>query len=101
MKRYKFQALVTLGLPRGGEAADQLRRVVVRGHHHDTGSSRFFNALVTKNTGDSLWPEEDPVIMTIVLVGDNPREYFDVGDEFAFWLGGDTGHGVVTRRLFV
>jgi hypothetical protein len=39
--------------------------------------------------------------MTIVLVGDNPREYFDVGDEFAFWLGGDTGHGVVTRRLFV
>ncbi len=56
MKRYKFQALVTLGpAPDGGLAAmnsGQMRRVVVRGHHHDTGGSKFFGALVTKQGGD-------------------------------------------------
>jgi hypothetical protein len=105
VKRYKFQALVTLGPARpGGLAAapgGQMRRVVVRGRHHDTGSSKFFSALVTKQGGDQPWPEEDPVIMTVALMGDDPGEYFEVGDSFAFWLGHDTGRGVVTRRLFI
>jgi hypothetical protein len=39
--------------------------------------------------------------MTIALTGDDPGEYFEVGDSFAFWLGHDTGRGVVTRRLFI
>jgi hypothetical protein len=34
-------------------------------------------------------------------MGDDPREYFEIGDSFAFWLGHDLGRGVVTRRLFV
>lgn len=105
MKRYKFQALVTLGPARdAGLAAmhgGQTRRVVVRGHHHDTCSSKFFSALVTKQGGDLPWPEQDPVIMTVALMGDDPGEYFEIGDSFAFWLGHDMGRGVVTRRLFV
>jgi hypothetical protein len=51
--------------------------------------------------GHRSWPEEDPVIMTVALVGDDPGEYFEPGDHFAFWLGHDLGQGVVTRRLFV
>lgn len=108
MKRYKFQALVTLGErdePRNPGPADmpggQLRRVVVHGQHHKTGCTKFFNALVTDSGEGSRWPEEDPVIMTIMLVCDEPREYFDIGDSFSFWLGRDRAHGVVTRRLFV
>jgi hypothetical protein len=50
---------------------------------------------------DRTWPEEDPVIMTVALMGDDPGEYFEPGDHFAFWLGHDLGQGVVTRRLFV
>jgi hypothetical protein len=41
------------------------------------------------------------MIMTIVLAGDEPREYFEVGDAFTVWPGRDLGRGIVTRRLFV
>ena len=105
MKRYKFQALVTLGSARdsalGTLGGGQMRRVVIRGRNHDTGTSRFFSALVTKNGGDRTWPEEDPVLMTVALMGDDPGEYFEPGDHFAFWLGHDLGQGLVTRRLFI
>jgi hypothetical protein len=39
--------------------------------------------------------------MTIVLMCDDPGEYFGIGDSFSVWLGSDLGRGVVTRRLFV
>lgn len=104
MKRYKFQALVTLALPEDGAPtmmpAGQARRMVVQGQRHDTGGSRFFSALVTKNGGDPAWPDGHMVV-TIALVGDEPREYFEAGDSFGLWLGNDLGRGVVTRRLFV
>jgi hypothetical protein len=74
--------------------------MVVHGQHHDTGGSRFFSALVTKNGGDPAWPDGHMVV-TIVVVGDQPREYFEAGDSFGLWLGNDLGRGVVTRRLFV
>jgi len=105
VQRYKFQALVTLGSPQdGGPAAmprGEMHRLVVRGRNHDTGGSKFFSALVMRNGEDARWADNDPVIMTIVLVGDHPRQYFEVGDQFAFWLGHDLGRGIVTRRLFV
>jgi len=41
------------------------------------------------------------MVVTIALVGDEPREYFEAGDSFGLWLGNDLGRGVVTRRLFV
>jgi hypothetical protein len=41
------------------------------------------------------------MVVTIVLVGDEPREYFEAGDSFGLRLGSDLGHGIVTRRLFV
>jgi len=105
MKRYKFQALVTLGPPpdrgQGAMLADTMRRMVVRGQHHVTGGSRFFSALVKKSGDSPAWAEDDQVIVTVVLVGGDPRDYFDIGDSFALWLGRDLGSGVVTRRLFV
>ena len=105
MKRYKFQALVTLGPAQdsalGTLGGGQARRVVVRGRRHETGTSRFFTALVTKNGGDRTWPEEDPVLMTVALMGDDPGEYFEPGDHFAFWLGHDPGQGAAIPRLFV
>jgi hypothetical protein len=105
MKRYKFQGLVTLAPPRergpGAMQPGKLRRMVVRGQNHDTGGSRFFNALVSKSYETPRWPENDPMIVTVVLVGDDPRGYFDVGDRFGLWMGSELGSGVVTRRLLV
>jgi hypothetical protein len=103
-KRYKFQALVSLPATMDGEvqpdAGGQTRRVCIRGEHHATGSSRFFNAIVSSDGGQTRWAR-DNLIMTVTLVSDEPRQYFDVGDKFTFWLGSDLGLGVVTRRLFV
>jgi hypothetical protein len=37
----------------------------------------------------------------VVLTGAHLPDYFAVGAQFSLWLGGDVGHGVLTRRLFV
>jgi hypothetical protein len=105
VKRYRFQALVTLGdSPEGSPAAmpgGQTRRVVLHGHNHKTGQGQFFSAMATRNGEIPPWADRDPVVMTVVLQCDDPRDYFDIGDTFAFWLGSDRARGVVTRRLFV
>lgn len=101
MERYKFQALVRLGPARAPVLDGQMQRGVVQGQHHETHDRRFFSALVTKNIERPPWPEPDPVIMTVILRGDDPAEYFGAGDQFALWLGDDQIRGVVTRRLFV
>jgi hypothetical protein len=48
MKRYKFQALVTLGSPRDGHPAamrDGLpQRLVLRGQRHETGTRKVLRA---------------------------------------------------------
>jgi len=105
MKRYKFQAFVTLA-PRQDRGPDTMvegksRRMVVRGQHHETGGGKFFSALVTRSDEAQLWPEDNHVIVTVALVGDEPRQYFEVGDSFALWVGSELGSGVVTRRLFI
>jgi hypothetical protein len=104
MKRYKFQAVVTLDPPVPRAAAvrpGQARRMVVRGSHHDTHGSQLFSALVTEAGEESSRRDDNHVIMTIALACADPSGYFEVGDHFALWLGGDIGHGVVTRRLFI
>jgi len=108
MKRYKFQALVTLGPQHHGkDQADTgipgglTTRLVVRGQRHQTGTNKYFCALATRSGEDLRWSDDSHMIMTIVLVGDEPREYFGVGDMFTVWMGRDLGRGIVTRRLFI
>ena len=101
MKRYKFQALVTLDPSATGAAvrAGQPRRMVVRGSRQPPAASS--SALVAPASEHSPRAGDDHVIMTVTLACADPSEYFGIGDHFALWLGGDIGHGVVTRRLFV
>ena len=103
MKRYKFQALVTLDPSATGAAirADQPRRMVVRGENHETHGRQLFSALVAPASEHSPRAGDDHVIMTVTLARADPSECFGIGDHFALWLGGDIGRGVVTRRLFV
>lgn len=105
MHPYKFKALVTLGQPRDESLAEVRpglpHRMVVRGQHQQTHSSKFFSALVMNNGEGPPSQPDGSVMLTVALAGDDAREYFDIGASFSLWLGNDIGRGVVTRRMFV
>ncbi len=104
MKRYKFRALVTLDRQPDGETpipVGGVQRFVLRSKHHQTHDSQVFSALVTNNGEDSIPMTAGHVMVTVTLMGDEPRQYFEIGDHFSLWRGRDVGSGVVTRRLFV
>lgn len=112
LRPYKFQAFVTVsppeedspdGLPPTAAAElppGRIRRMTVRGEHHATHGSHFFSALVANSGDSSEWIGDNHAIVTVMLTGDDPAEYFSAGDHFALWLGHDIADGVVTRRLF-
>lgn len=103
MKRYKYQALVTL-LPKHDSQEAPLPgptcRMVVRARDHETGASKMFSALVTTSE-DSLLPGNSHIIVTLEVLGDDARVYLSPGEGFVLWRGWDVGRGVVTRRIFV
>lgn len=102
MKRYKYQALVTL-LPDDGGAPPALpaatTRMVIKAEHRKTHASKLFSSLVTID--DTLVPRTTGVTVTFVVLGDDAGEYLAAGARFALWNGHDLGLGVVTRRVFV
>ena len=104
MRRYKYQALVTL-LPQhdhGQEAPlpGPVCRMVVRARHHETHCGKIFSTLVTTIDDDTL-PGKTHLIVTMVVLGDDARDYLSPGEQFSLWRGYDVGYGVVTRRKFV
>lgn len=103
MKRYKYQALVSLP-PQDVAGLKALSpgsacRMVIRGRHHETGASRLFSALITPRA-DTI-PGDSHIVLVITVVDDDAGDYLGAGEEFALWRGHDIGHGVVTRRVFV
>jgi len=101
MKRYKYQALVTL-LPDDGGAPPALpatTRMVIKAEHRETHASKMFSSLVTID--DTLASRNTGVNVTFVVLGDDAGEYLATGECFALWNGHDLGLGVITRRVFV
>ena len=105
MKRYKYQALVTLyaGSDRRPDArlGPAPRRMVLRGQNPETRRSQLFTALVSCDDGGPFRPGSPQLLVTLRLAGDDVANYFDIGGHFDLWLGGRVGRGVITRRLFV
>ena len=105
MKRYKFQALVTMGGDGDGGPRVMLgsapRRLVLRGWNDETGHSQVFSALVSSEDEVPFRPHGHQMLATLRLAGDDVADYLHIGARFDLWLGSDVGHGVVTRRLFV
>jgi hypothetical protein len=103
MKRYKYQALVRLFAARESGCVPALPgpacRMVVRARHHETHAGKLFSALVAASS--DRMPGGGCVIVTVTVLGDDARDYLAAGAEFTLWRGGDIGHGVVTRRVFV
>lgn len=105
MKRYKYQALVTLYDSGTGGPAVQLspspRRMVIRSRNHDSGDTQVFAALVACEEDDGpLRLRGRRRLATLRLAGDDVADHIGIGDHFDLWLGSDVGEGVVTRRLF-
>lgn len=98
MKRYKYQGTITL-TPAPGSEPVLAGRVVVRAQHRQTHASRMFSALVTQG-GDSP-PGDAERVVTMVVLGDDTGDYLAPGEDFVLWRGGEIGHGVITRRIFV
>ena len=82
-KPYKFQAFVTAIPQQGGTAAGsavraetalppgQIRRMAVRGEHHETHDTHLFSALVA-NSGDSAEGIGDnDAVVTVTLSADD------------------------------
>ena len=105
MKRYKFQALVTLYAGSDGNPYPKLgsapRRMVLRGRSDKTRRSQFFTALVSCDDDGPFRPGSPRVLVTLRLAGDDVADYLGIGDHFGLWLGNEAGKGVVTRCLFV
>ena len=106
MKRYKFQALVTMRGEGDGSPRIRLdsapRRMVLRGRNEESGRSQMFSTLVSCDDGTPFRPDSRQLLVTLRLTGDDDvTDYLGIGGHFDLWLGGVVGAGVVTRRLFV
>jgi hypothetical protein len=105
VKRYKFQALVTLYPPQDGEPGVKLGpapcRMVLHAQNGETRRNQVFSALVASDDDGPFRPGGSKVLVTLRIVGDDVGDYLTIGSRFHLWLGGDVGLGVVTRRLFV
>jgi hypothetical protein len=105
VKRYKFQALVTLtGQEESGPGphlGPEPHRMVVCGRDEETKRSQFFSALISCDDDEPFRPGGCQRLVTMRLAGDDVASYFGIGGHFDLWLGDDIGQGIVTRRLFV
>ncbi len=105
MEQYKFQALLKLGTAGadGGAAvtAGRTQRALVRAGQPGGAGSIFFPALVTSYGDGAEWLPVEDMLVTIVVRGDHPRDYLEVGESFSLWRGQDVASGVVTRHLYV
>jgi hypothetical protein len=106
MRRYKYQALVRFAPHQGGGAEATLhgptRRVVVQARNHDTGGTKLFSALITPGDLESAFRlEDEEAFLRLEVLGEDVSDYLAAGEQFDLWRGGNVGHGVVCRRLFV
>jgi hypothetical protein len=105
MRLYKYQALVRFA-PHDGDSAEATLHgptcMVVRAHHHDAGGSKLFSALITPGDIESaLQLGDEEAILRLEVLGEDVTDYLAPGEQFDLWRGGNVGHGVVSRRLFV
>ena len=105
MKRYKFQALVTLtGQENAGPGVHlgpEPHRMVVRGRDEETRRSQFFSALISCDDDGPFRLGDRGVLVTLRSAGDDVTDHLGIGRHFGLWLGRDVGEVVITRLLFV
>ena len=105
MKRFKYQAIVSLYPPQpdGLQASlpAQTRCLVVRAHNPDTHRTKLFRCVVTAADERPLAPGDARRVVTVQVNGDDARDYVHPGDHFELWFGTDIGQGIVSRQMFI
>jgi hypothetical protein len=103
MRRYKYQAVITLAAGHDGGQSSALPspvcRAVVRAFSHEAHCNKLFSALISCDDGEP--PQDSSLHVTMVVLGDDVADCLGPGESFVLWRGGDVGHGTVTRRVFV
>lgn len=103
MKRYKYQALVTL-YPESDVPDRHLgaspRRMVLRCRNSESGDSQMFTTLVSCDDNEPVAPGSPHTLATLRLSGDDVTDCLGTGSHFSLWLGHNIGEGIITRRLF-
>jgi hypothetical protein len=105
MKLYRFRALLRLDPAGDGEAALEYpcgthSLMVVAGRLGRPGETRYFPAAIYRVDGQPLRRGEPSAVVTIEIADDEAGEFLDAGQPVTVWNGADTGHGVVSRRVF-
>jgi hypothetical protein len=104
VKRYKYQALVTM-YPEASGAGAQLdrspRRMVLRCPNGKSPDRQVFTVLISCDDTDPFDAGSSNVLATLRLVGDDDADCLSSGSHFSLWLGRDVGEGTITRRLFI
>jgi len=103
MKRFRYQALVTLYPPQQGGLPASLpaetRCLVVRAEDQQTHRSKLFSSVLMTADDQPLRPGDARRVVTLQVNGDDARQFMRPGGEFALWFGTDVGHGTVSRQL--
>ena len=65
----------------------------------NAGSIRYFPAEISWDRGQWLHPG-DRAWVTVTVTDDDAGAYFDAGQRFTLWSGGDVGHGLIARKVY-
>lgn len=108
MGQFRFRALITLDRTERRPSAPWRPAPPYPNHTHalmiearplrGIGSPRHFTAELNWDSEAPLHPG-DRAVVTITVADDAARAFFDAGQRFTIWSGGDVGHGVIARRV--
>jgi hypothetical protein len=108
VQQESFRALITLDPaepspaaldPAAGEYPNPTRDLAIGVRPLDNaGAFRYFPAEICWDSGQQRHPG-DHAMVTITVTDNQAGAYFDVGQHFTLWSGGDIGHGTVFRRI--
>lgn len=109
MRQFRFRALITLDRaeprpsalrPPARQYPNHTRALMIEARPlRGIGGSRYFPAELSWDSERPLHPG-DRAVVTITVTDGEARAFFDAGQRFTIWSGGDVGHGVISRRVF-
>jgi hypothetical protein len=109
VRQARFRALITLdpaepcpaGLhPPAQQYPNHTHALMIRVRSlRSTGSIRYFPAEICWDSERPLRPG-DHAVVTITVTDDEASAFFDAGQRFALWSGGDVGHGTISRKVY-
>ena len=109
MRQLRYRALIALNpaVPRPAGPQSPARQylshtrtlMVVARPLRNVGRLRYFPAEICWDSDGPLRPG-DRAEVTITVTDDEASAFFDAGQSFTLWSGGDVGHGTISRRVF-